>query len=104
MMTRMNKDDVSAALEEIGTLLELKGENSFRCNAYHNAARLVQQIEGDLNAMIESGAIGEVRGIGEAMVQKITTLMKTGELPYLTNLRTDIPAGMLVMLRIPGLG
>lgn len=100
----MTKDEVAAALEEIGTLLELKGENAFKCNAYRNAARTVQQIEGDLKSLIETGKLGEVRGIGDSLKEKITTLVKTGELPYLTDLRAEIPAGMLDMLRIPGLG
>jgi DNA polymerase (family 10) len=100
----MTKDAVAAALEEIGTLLEVKGENPFRSNAYHNAARAVQQIDGDLEALIAAGTLGDVRGLGEAMVEKITTLMETGQLPYLENLRAEIPAGVLQMLRIPGLG
>jgi len=100
----VTKDDVAAALEEIGTLLELKGENPFRCNAYHNAARAVQQLEGDLLELIKSEAIKEVRGLGQAMVEKITLLVTTGELPYLVALRKEIPAGMLEILRIPGLG
>ena len=102
--TIMTKDDVAAALDEIGTLLELKGENPFRCNAYHNAARAVLQLEGDLQTLIESGGLGKVRGIGETLVEKISTLMKTGELPFLLELRKQITSGMLQMLRIPGLG
>ena len=66
---RLEIDDVTAALEEIGTLLELKGENPFRCNAYHNAARAVQQIQGDLREVISSGQLGEVRGIGSTLVE-----------------------------------
>src|ERR1700736_4067588 len=31
----MDKNEVAAVLEECGTLLELQGENAFRCNAYH---------------------------------------------------------------------
>jgi DNA polymerase (family X) len=100
----MTKDEVAAALDEIGTLLELKGENSFKCNAYHNAARTVQQIQGDLKKMIADGSLAEVRGVGESLREKITTLVSTGELPYLADLRKEIPAGMLDMLRIPGLG
>ena len=37
----MDKDQVAAILEEICTLLELKGENPFRCNAYAKAARAI---------------------------------------------------------------
>ena len=52
----MTKDDVADALDEIGTLLELKGENAFRTNAYHNAARLVQSLPGDLEQMVAEGS------------------------------------------------
>ena len=44
----MDKYQVAAILDEIGTLLEFQGENSFRCNAYHNAARAIEQLEEDL--------------------------------------------------------
>ncbi len=100
----MSKDDVADALDEIGTLLELKGENSFRTNAYHNAARLVQQLPGDLKQMVADGKLSEVRGIGEALTEKITTLVTTGKLPYLEDLRASIPEGLVKMLRLPGMG
>jgi DNA polymerase (family 10) len=100
----MTKDEVASALSEIGTLLELKGENAFRCNAYHNAAKAVQQVEGDLKQLIAEGKLSEVRGIGAAMLEKITTLVSTGRLPFLDELRASIPTGLVEMLRIPGLG
>ncbi len=100
----MTKDDVADALDEIGTLLELKGENAFRTNAYHNAARLVQSLPGDLNQMVAEGKLDEVRGIGDALAQKITTLVTTGKLPYLEELRGSVPEGLVQMLRLPGLG
>ena len=55
----MSKDEVADALDEIGTLLELKGENAFRTNAYHNAARVVQQLPGDLKQMVADGKLAE---------------------------------------------
>jgi DNA polymerase (family X) len=100
----MTKDDVAEALDEIGTLLELKGENAFRTNAYHNAARLIQNLPGDLQQMVAEGKLEDVRGIGEALALKITTLVTTGKLPYLEDLRASLPAGLVTMLRLPGLG
>src|SRR5581483_4771231 len=100
----MTKDEVADALDEIGTLLELKGENAFRCNAYHNAARAVRQLDDDLAAVVAAGRLGEVRGIGDAIQQKVTTLVTTGKLPYLDTLRETIPAGLIEMMRLPGLG
>ncbi len=100
----MTKDDVADALDEIGTLLELKGENAFRSNAYHNAARTIQQVPGDLKELVAQGKLGEVRGIGTALVEKIATLVTTGRLPYLEELRASVPEGLVTMLRIQGLG
>ena len=100
----MTKDEVAAALDEIGTLLALKGENAFRCNAYHNGARTIQQLDGDLKQLVAENKLGEVRGIGEALSQKISTLVTTGSLKYLDDLRASIPAGVVTMLRIQGLG
>jgi DNA polymerase (family 10) len=100
----MTKDEAADALDEIGTLLALKGENAFRCNAYHNAARAVRQLDGDLAAVVAANRLGEVRGIGDAIQQKVATLVTSGRLPYLDSLRATIPAGLIAMLRLPGLG
>lgn len=100
----MTKDEVADALDEIGTLLELKGENAFRTNAYHNGARSVRQLAGDLKELVEQKRLGETRGIGEALQDKIATLVTTGRLSYLEKLRSEVPVGMVAMMQLPGLG
>lgn len=100
----MTKDDVAAALDEIGVLLQLQGENDFRTRAYTNGARLIGQFQGDFKAAVTEGKLSEIRGIGDALAQKITTLVNTGRLPYLDELRASVPPGLLDILRIPGLG
>src|SRR5947208_2455131 len=42
----MTNDQIAAALSEVGTLLDLRGENPFRANAYHAGARAVEQLAG----------------------------------------------------------
>lgn len=100
----MTKDDVAAALDEIGVLLQLTGENDFRVRAYTNGARLVSQFQGDFKAAVASGQLGEIRGIGDALAEKITTLVNTGRLPYLDDLRASVAPGLLDILRLPGIG
>src|SRR6266851_684374 len=100
----MDKQQVAAILDEIGTLLELQGENPFKCNAYHNAARAVEQLEGSLPELISSGKLGETRSIGESIRDKIVTLVTTGQLPYHQELRAKFPAGVFDLLRVQGLG
>jgi DNA polymerase (family 10) len=100
----MDKDEVAAVLDEIGTLLEIQGENPFRCQAYHNAARAIQQLETDLAEVVAQQKLGEIRGIGETLRDKITTLVTTGHLPFYEDLKKKIPAGLLQMLRLQGVG
>jgi DNA polymerase (family 10) len=100
----MDKAAIAAVLEEIGTLLELTGENPFKVRAYQNGARNLTTLEGDLGARIEAGTLGEVPGFGEALVEKITTLYRTGHLPYYEKLKASVQPGLVEMLSVPGLG
>jgi DNA polymerase (family 10) len=100
----LNKHEIAEVLEEIGTLLELKGENPFKTRAYHNAARLVEGIDQDLAGLVETDGLRRIKGIGEALAEKIGTLVKTGNLPYYEELRASVPPGLLEMLGIPGMG
>ncbi|MCS6850564.1 MAG: DNA polymerase/3'-5' exonuclease PolX [Gemmataceae bacterium] len=100
----MDKARVAAILDEIGTLLELQGENPFRCNAYHKAARTLEQLDVNLADLIQAGKLDEVPGIGETLRDKITTLVTTGHLPFYEELKAKFPPGLLELLRLPSLG
>jgi DNA polymerase (family 10) len=100
----MDKHQVAAVLDEIGTLLEIQGENPFRCQAYHNAARALEQLEENLADVVSAGRLTSVHGIGETLRAKITTLVTTGHLAFYEDLRAKTPPGLLVMLRLPSMG
>src|SRR5438445_71869 len=100
----MDKQVVANVLNEIGTLLELQGENSFRCNAYHNAARAIEQLEEDLGELITAGRLREIPGIGQTLQEKITILVTTDDLPFYNALKEKTPPGLLQLLRLPSVG
>ncbi len=100
----MDKAKVAEILEEIGTLLDLKGENPFKVRAYHNAARLIGGLQQDLGALVETGQLRELKGIGEALSEKITELWKTDRLKYHDDLKASLPSGLVEMIAIPGFG
>jgi DNA polymerase (family 10) len=100
----MDKKEIIYILEEIGIMLDLKGENPFKSRAYFNAARTLESLSEDLNKLVTSGEISQVKGIGKALVEKIGALIKTGHLPYYEDLKEQTPPGLLEMLKIPGLG
>jgi len=100
----MDKDQVAEILVSIGTLLELKGENPFKTRAYSNAARAIEATSEPLTKLIAENRLGEIDGIGDALQKKITELVTTGKLPYYEDLKASVPAGLVAMMEIPGVG
>jgi DNA polymerase (family 10) len=100
----MDKDQVAAILVEIGTLLELKGENPFKTRAYTNAARVLEGLTEPLAKIVAEQRLGELKGFGEALQDKVTTLVTTGRLPYYEELKASLPPGLLDLLGLQGVG
>lgn len=104
MKKMLTKETIIQILEEIATLLELTGENPFKSRAYQNAARNLEKIEVDFDALVKENRLTEIEGIGEAISKKLTELIQTGKLEYYEKLKDSVPPGHLEMLKIPGLG
>ncbi|MCO5052282.1 MAG: DNA polymerase/3'-5' exonuclease PolX [Verrucomicrobiae bacterium] len=100
----MDKERVAEILIEIGTLLELQGENPFKTRAYQNGARMIESLNEPLATVVAEQRLGELKGIGAALQQKITELVTTGRLRYYEELKASVPAGLVEMLDVPGLG
>jgi DNA polymerase (family X) len=94
---------VPQILEEIGTLLEIKGENPFKSRAYYNAAKTLSGVD-NLNEMIEGRKLKEVKGIGEAIAGKIEEYVETGRMAYFDELTKQVPESLLELVQIPNLG
>ena len=100
----MDNDAVADILNEIGVLLEVKGENPFKTRAYTNGARTIENLDEPLADIIAADRLKGIKGIGKALQEKVTTLVTTGELEYYENLKASIPQGLIEMLNIPGMG
>ena len=100
----MDKEQVATVLADIAVLLELKGENPFKSRAYVNAARTLDNLSEPLDRIVAEKRLGDIKGIGEALQQKITELVTTGQLAYYEELKAATPPGLVAMLDIPGLG
>jgi DNA polymerase (family 10) len=101
---RMDNDGVAEILDEIGTLLEIKGENPFKTRAYQNGSRTIEGLTEPLAKIIEEDRLKGIKGIGKALQEKVTTLATTGGLPYYDELKASVPPGLIEMLKISGLG
>ncbi|HSJ23054.1 MAG TPA: helix-hairpin-helix domain-containing protein [Longimicrobiales bacterium] len=100
----MDRHAVALVLQEIASLLQTEPANRFRARAFRAAARAVEGVEEDLPALVASGALHDVPGIGPATARIIEELVVTGESSYLATLQERGPATLQALLRVPGLG
>jgi DNA polymerase (family 10) len=100
----MDNRQVAGVLEQIARLLELQDENPFKVRAYRSAAGTLEGLSTDVTVLVRDGKLGEVKGIGEALEQKIGELVTTGRLKYLEDLKAQVPDGVEKLLEIPSLG
>ncbi|MEO8030839.1 MAG: DNA polymerase/3'-5' exonuclease PolX [Gemmatimonadota bacterium] len=100
----MDKKSVVRSLEQIGSFLELKGENPFRVRAFNTAARAISGLAGELAAALADGTLAATKGVGPATLQIVQELVTTGHSTLLEELREQVPPGLLEMLQISGLG
>ncbi len=100
----MDKFNVARMLDEIAHYIELSDPNPFRARAFEKAARAIENLEEDLDAIVASGKITDVEGVGKATGQIIEEIVRTGASPYLEELRAKYPPGIFELLRVPRLG
>ncbi len=101
---KSDKFAIAAALQEIGSLLELKGgTDRFKARAYKAGSRVVAGLNEDIGKIIKEGRLTSMRGIGRALASQIEQLYLTGESSVLRNLRQEFPPGILELSRLPGL-
>ena len=101
-MPRSN-DTVAEALRELADLLAIGGGDPFRVRAYEKAAREVAEYPRDVD-QLDDRALGEIPAVGPRITAKIRSLLDTGHLDELDELRARVPAGLRSLLGVPGLG
>jgi DNA polymerase (family X) len=100
----VNNYQAASLFSTIGDMLEVKGESSFRYNAYREAARQLEALSEDLGTLTTEGRLREIPGVGEAIAKKIEELVLTGRLQYFERLKAEVPPTLIDLLQIPGLG
>jgi len=97
--------DAVRLLEQIGHMMELLGEDSFKAAAHSRAARVLGDLAFDLATVADDRArLLEIDGVGQKIADKIVEFRATGRIREYDELRARVPPGLLDVLEVPGLG
>ncbi|MEH7332655.1 DNA polymerase/3'-5' exonuclease PolX [Neobacillus drentensis] len=97
----VNKKEIIRLLEMIAIYMELKGENTFKVSAFRKAANA---LETDERSLTEIEDFTSISGIGKGTAAVIDEYIKEGSSSVLKELKEEVPAGLIPLLQLPGLG
>ena len=100
----MRNGEIAEAFEELASLYELDGAVVYRVVAYRNAAKAIREAGVSVAEFAKHGRADELAGVGKTIAEKIDALLETGSIPSADKLKQRIPAGLVEITRIPGLG
>ena len=101
----MNNQEVARTFEQLADMLDIEGkENRFAILAYRRAAEQIANLDRDINPIAQVGELRSISGIGQAIADKITSLLNTGSFDLLDRMKQTIPAGVVEMLAVPDMG
>lgn len=103
-MSDVTRESLAEVLEEIALLLEIQGENPFKTRAYRQGAEIVRGFDGDIVQRAKDNDLGGIKGIGDALQQKLHELATTGTLAFHQNLRSQYPDTFFDLFDVEGLG
>lgn len=101
----MDNSTMACLLKETADLMEIDGADSFRVRSYRNAADAVEQTTVDLASVsTDVDQLLGIQGIGKSMAANLQAIVATGSLPVRDQLLTKYGAGLLELLKLPGMG
>ncbi len=101
----MDNKTMARLLSETADLMEIDGADSFRIRSYRRAAEAAEQTTVDLTeAAGDTNRLLAIDGIGKSMAAKLQAIAATGTLPQRDELLTKYGAGVLELLKLPGMG
>ncbi|TWT76755.1 DNA polymerase/3'-5' exonuclease PolX [Planctomycetes bacterium CA13] len=102
----MENAAIADIFDEMADLMEFRSENPFRIRAYRGGAQAIRDLDEPVAAIAKDSGrnLADLPGIGKTLAEKTLTLLETGKLPQLEELRRAVPVVVVQMARIPGLG
>src|SRR6266545_446640 len=100
----MENAEVAKSFAELADLMELTGGNPYKVRAYRQAAQVIDTLPGPVSELWRKGELTSVASIGERIAARIGQLLERGTLPDRDELASRVPAGVVELLSIEGVG
>ncbi|HEX6989032.1 MAG TPA: DNA polymerase/3'-5' exonuclease PolX [Bacillota bacterium] len=95
---------VAGVFAAIADLMEILGDDTRRGAAYRRASQSIGSHPTPVAVLAAEGRLKEIPGVGDAIAAKIREIVETGTCELLERLRSQVPDGVLELLRVPGVG
>lgn len=96
--------DLAERFELLADMLELDGADAFRLAAYRRAAARIRDSAVPVAQLALDGKATRLSGIGATIEGKIVEVVETDDMNALAKLRAKLPAGLVEVMHVPGLG
>ena len=102
----IDNQSVARVLQQISDMLEFKNENPFKIRSYQMAAETIGSMGTPVVDIATQGAseLQKIPGIGKAISAQIIEIVETGKSSYFEELTKDVPATVLDLRRVSGIG
>ena len=103
----MTNEQIALRFNQMGSLMEVRGEDPFRLRSYRMAAEAIETWPTPMEEIArEQGLSGllNIPGVGKALAGKIVELVETGTFEAWERLTAETPATVLDLLELPGVG
>ncbi len=100
----MNNSEVAQVLTTLADMLEIQGEVIYKILAYRRAAENITSLTRDVNDLHREGQLRSIPGVGQAIADKLDSLLTTGSFDLLDKARAEVPAGVVELLRVQDVG
>jgi DNA polymerase (family 10) len=100
----MNNQQVAEIFTTLANTLEIQGEVIYKILAYRRAAENIASLSRDINELQREGQLRSIPGVGEAIAEKLDSLLTTGHFDLLDRARAEVPEGVVELLRVQDVG
>ncbi|TKJ33601.1 DNA polymerase III, partial [bacterium (candidate division B38) B3_B38] len=100
----MKSRELADIFDKMADIMEFKGDNPFKINAYRKAARVLKDLTEDIEKLAQEGKLKDLSGVGSGIAKKIEEYLKTGRMSKYEEVKEGVPDELIELLKIPDLG